>query len=119
MTAQSKAPNVPDERNFVELVSEVEKHVRELKETGEAARDVSDALLRRTKKEALELQIYMAATEVSIFKRDASDAGARRLADKQRELAELREQLKREFPENERRWWHALPFWWKSAKEVL
>jgi len=112
MTAQSKDPNVPDD--LVELVSKVEKHVRELEETGEAARDVSDALLRRTKKEALELQVYIASTEVSILKRDVSDAGARHLADKQRELADLRAQLKCEFPETERRWWHALFFWRKS-----
>ena len=115
MTAHSKDTNVPDDPNL----GETEKSAQALAKVSEAAKAATDILLRSTKKKDLEYKIQKAATEVTMLERDASvlrdtTEAQRRLADKQRELAELRTQLKREFPETDRRWWHPLLFWRKS-----
>jgi hypothetical protein len=119
MTAQSKDTNAPHDPNLARPKSELEKTADAFSRITDTANSISDTLLRRTKKQVLELQIQRAAYEVRILEQDASvlrDATGvqQRLADKRRELADLRAQLKREFPETERRWWHALLFWRKS-----
>ncbi len=119
MTAQSKDPNVPDDPNLADLKHEVEKSTQAATKAAEVAKAANEARLRELKKLTLEAQIQGVAIEVAMLEREAPlprDAAEvkRRLADKQRELAELRARLKREFPETARRWWHTLLFWRRS-----
>ena len=106
-------------RSYYGIKCDVDRITEELNKGSEIARSTNDALLRRAQKQALEVQIEIVAAEVSILEQDASvlsDATIvrQRLADKERELAYLRAQFKREYPETETRWWNALFFWWKS-----
>lgn len=101
MMAQSKDANVPDDTNLA-------KQKREL---GEVSHKIKKAALE-ARITRLELEVHQLKILTSVLSNPRQVQ--RDLADKQRELAECRAQLKREFPETDRRWWHALLFWRKS-----
>lgn len=119
MTSKGNDWDKPYDSGVEDLMENIDKLKRRKEEIEAKAGAVNDAILRSTKKQALETEIILVETRITTLEIDISMLGdpsevQKQLDEKRQELAELKSRLKHEFPETKKHWWQALLFWRKS-----